>query len=131
MGTLAGCGQKMKEEELCELILENVHVLTCFNCGKTLESTMCLAKWSDEVAVLNIDPGESNYPHEPDISASAFFECMECNRYGTGSEIVTLKNRVKELEDACVHYAAREAQLIDMLQRIAEITEDEDQYDAM
>lgn len=44
----------------------------------------------------------------------------------TDTEINALKRRVKELEDACVHYAAREEQLIDMLQRIGEITEEED-----
>lgn len=47
------------------------------------------------------------------------------------TEINALKRRVKELESACVHYAAHEEQLIEMLQRIGEIVEDEDQYDAM
>lgn len=42
-------------------------------------------------------------------------------------KITKLTNRVKELEDACVHYAARERHLTDMLQRIEEIVEDEDQ----
>lgn len=44
------------------------------------------------------------------------------------TEIDTLKIRIKELEDACVHYAAREEQLIDMLQRIGEIVDDDDTY---
>ena len=40
-------------------------------------------------------------------------------------EINALKHRIRELEDTIVHYKAREAQLVDMLQRINEITESE------
>jgi len=69
----------MNEEDLCELILENAHILTCFNCGETLESKTTRAN-DTAVAVLHIDPGEMNYPREPDIPSSAYFECMECYR---------------------------------------------------
>jgi hypothetical protein len=40
-------------------------------------------------------------------------------------EINALKHRIRELEDTIVHYKAREVQLVDMLQRIKEITESE------
>lgn len=30
------------------------------------------------IGVLHLDPGELNYPREPDVPASAFFECMDC-----------------------------------------------------
>ena len=69
----------MNEADLCELILENTHLLKCFECGATLESKMNHATNKTAVGILHIDPGESNYPREPDISASAYFECMDCH----------------------------------------------------
>ena len=78
----------MTEEDLCELILENAHILTCFNCGELLESKIAYAKRSNKlddnqtaVAILHADPGESNYPREPDVPASAYFECLECYEF--------------------------------------------------
>ena len=68
----------MKEEDLCELILENAHVLTCFNCGETLELQTSVIPNDTRVGILHIDQGEMNYPREPDIPASAYFECMQC-----------------------------------------------------
>lgn len=68
----------MKEEELCELILENAHVLTCFNCGKTLESQTSGIANDTTVGVLHIEPGECNYPYEPDAPPSLYFECVNC-----------------------------------------------------
>ena len=121
----------MREEDLCELILENAHVITCFNCGEMLESQTSIVANNTMTGILHIEPGERNYPYEPDTPPSAFFECVECNHYGTDAEINKLEQRVKELENACVHYSAREDQLVDMLQRIAGIAEEEDQYDAM
>jgi hypothetical protein len=41
---------------------------------------------------------------------------------------MTPEDKIKELENTIVHYAAREEHLIDMLQRIAEITEEKDTY---
>jgi len=72
----------MNEEELCELILENAHVLECFDCGEPLESKTNHAKNNDVVAVLHIDIGEHNYPHSPDEPAPAYFECLECYEHG-------------------------------------------------
>ena len=70
--------KEMNEEDLCELILENTHVLTCFDCGGTLESQTSVIPNDTRVGILHIDPGEKNYPREPDIPASAYFECMQC-----------------------------------------------------
>ena len=70
--------KEMNEEYLCELILENAHVLTCFNCGETLELQTSVIPNDTRVGILHIDPGEKNYPREPDIPASAYFECMQC-----------------------------------------------------
>ena len=39
-------------------------------------------------------------------------------------EINALKDRIRELEAACVHYKAQEDHLMDMLQRITAITEE-------
>lgn len=68
----------MNEEDLCELILENAHILTCFNCGETLESQTTGIANDTRAGVLHIDPGEMNYLHEADVPASAYFECVKC-----------------------------------------------------
>ena len=68
----------MNEEDICELILKNAHVLTCYNCGETLRAQS--RTLDTAIGVLHIDPGEMNYPREPDVPASAFFECMQCHK---------------------------------------------------
>jgi len=79
--TMLQVSQQVQYDEtgLCELILENKHLLTCFNCGETLESKTTHAN-DTAVAVLHIDPGGIRYPREQDIPASAYFECMKCYR---------------------------------------------------
>ena len=80
----------MNEEELCELILENAHVLTCFNCGETLELQTSVIPNDERIGILHIDRGEKNYPHEPDTPALVYFECMQCyERERIESEIET------------------------------------------
>lgn len=65
------------EEEVCDIILQNVDLLTCINCGAKLSDKVRLK--DDVVGVLHIDPGSSNYPREPDEPAAAYFECAECS----------------------------------------------------
>ena len=67
------------EGELSDIILQNANLLTCFNCGRTLDDVHSQHKGrAEDVGVLCIDPGSNNYPHEPDEPAQAYFECMEC-----------------------------------------------------
>ena len=89
----------MNEEELCELILDNVQVLTCFNCGETLTSQRSVIPNDERVGILHIDPGEKNYPHEPDIPALAYFECMQCyerERIEEATEDADLMEQIEE-----------------------------------
>ena len=64
------------ESELCDLILRNAHLLTCYNCGAKLSDKVR----GDQVGMLRIDPGSNNYPREPDEPAVAYFECIECTQ---------------------------------------------------
>ena len=70
--------QSYRLDRAIETILENAHVLTCFNCGETLESQTSGIANDTRAGILHIDPGEHNYPGEPDIPASAYFECIKC-----------------------------------------------------
>ena len=116
--------KEMNEEDISDMILENAHVLTCFNCGELLEQKATSVNNNTTVAVLHIDPGELNYPHEPDVPASVYFECMECHERNW--QDVT---EITELRTAIVQYKAQEEQLIDMIQRINEITEEKETRD--
>lgn len=77
----------LTEEELCELILENAHVLTCFTCGKTLESQTSGVENDTVFGIMHVDQGESNHPRGPDVRASAYFECTECHYDGLEEDI--------------------------------------------
>ena len=73
------------EGELSDIILENFHLLTCFNCGEKLEDVKSdYRTGSEEAGVLCIDPGRINYPREPDEPAQAYFECMDCRGLENG-----------------------------------------------
>ncbi len=67
----------LDEGDLCDYILRHAHLLTCYNCGEKLSDKLPTAS-DDRVGVLHIDPGQSNYPREPDEPAVAYFECIEC-----------------------------------------------------
>lgn len=52
-----------------DAIMDNAELLTCVNCGERITEVV---SHHGDVAVLNIDPGECNYPH------SAAFTCFKC-----------------------------------------------------
>ena len=67
------------EGELSDIILSNIHLLTCLNCGKALKDVPSRHRVGvEEAGVSCIDPGRINYPREPDEPARAYFECMDC-----------------------------------------------------
>ncbi len=73
------------EGELSDIILSNIHLLTCFNCGKALKDVPSRHRVGvEEAGVLCIDPGRINYPREPDEPAQAYFECMDCRGLENG-----------------------------------------------
>ena len=67
------------EDDLLEFLMVNLDKLTCFNCGKILVDEIYL-KDDVPLGVLYHERGELNYPREPDIPSSIYFECMECDR---------------------------------------------------
>lgn len=73
----------LSEEDIMDLLLKHGDLLTCFNCGKTLtevEGERRYKHGNDRfIAGLFMDPGESRYPREPDIPASVYFICAECD----------------------------------------------------
>jgi hypothetical protein len=64
-----------EEGQLLDVILDNVELLTCYNCGEKITDGI---SHGGDVAVLNLDPGENNYPHSPDEPASVAFTCFHC-----------------------------------------------------
>ncbi len=72
----------IQEADIMDLLLKHGNLLTCFNCGKKLtevESKKLNERAKDRfIAELILDPGEVNYPREPDVSASLYFICAEC-----------------------------------------------------
>lgn len=70
------------EGKVCDVILENIDLLTCFECGLQLvdvkENDETLHK-DEFIGALCIDPGESNYPHEPDVPAELYLVCVKCS----------------------------------------------------
>lgn len=70
------------EGQVCDVILQNIDLLTCFNCGENIaevkekEGTI---RTDDFIGELCIDPGEYNYPREPDVPAEAYFVCVKCS----------------------------------------------------
>jgi len=71
------------EDCICDLVLDNVHLLTCFDCGKTLVSQSNeFTEDNDMIGIIHLNTGEHNYPFGPEIPASVYFECMTCyNEY--------------------------------------------------
>lgn len=68
------------EDELLEIIMTNLDTLTCFNCGKKLVEEIIFLGDDIPLGILCYEKGEMNYPREPDIPATIYFECMECVR---------------------------------------------------
>lgn len=74
------------EGTVCDVILQSIDLLTCFNCGENLVEIKEIIEFphkDDFMGELCID-GESNYPHEPDVPASVYFVCVECSRIEQG-----------------------------------------------
>ena len=70
------------EGKVCDVILENVDLLTCFNCGEKLievKEKDGTVRTDDFIGEFCIDPGESNYPREPDVPAAVYFVCVKCS----------------------------------------------------
>ena len=54
------------EGELSDIILNNIHLLTCSNWGKALKDVPFRHRVGvEEARVLCIDPGRINYPRKP------------------------------------------------------------------
>lgn len=74
------------EGMVCGVLLQNIDLLTCLSCGAKLvdveEGEVTLRK-DDFMGEFCVDPGESNYPHEPDVPAAAYFVCVECSRFSS------------------------------------------------
>ena len=68
------------EDDLLEILMKNLDKLTCFNCGKKLVEEMTFPADDIPMGILYFEKGEMNYPREPDIPATIYFECMECVR---------------------------------------------------
>ena len=68
------------EYELLETLITNLDKLTCFNCGKKLVEEINVSLKNDNpLGILYYEHGEDNYPREPDIPSTIYFECMECD----------------------------------------------------
>lgn len=72
----------LDEACLMDMLLKHGEMLTCFNCGRNLteiDSNRIHRHGKDRfIAKLILEPGEVNYPREPDIPASLYFMCSEC-----------------------------------------------------
>lgn len=68
----------MNEDELCDIILDNINVMTCIDCGESLESQISGADNDTRIGVLHIYPTESDRAQYPDVPPSVFFECVKC-----------------------------------------------------
>ncbi len=73
----------LTEDDIMDLILKHGNLLNCFNCGKSLTEVVGERRYkhgNDKfMAALFLDPGISNYPREPDVPASVYFICSECD----------------------------------------------------
>lgn len=67
------------EDELLEILISNLDKLTCFNCGKKLIDEITFLGDDIPLGTLYYEKGELNYPREPDIPPTIYFECMECD----------------------------------------------------
>lgn len=67
------------EDELLEILMNNLDELTCFNCGNELIEEIDFPRDDIPLGILYYEKGEINYPREPDIPPTIYFECMECD----------------------------------------------------
>ncbi|MDP2217224.1 MAG: hypothetical protein Q8J68_08065 [Methanolobus sp.] len=84
------------EGQVCDVILQNIDLLRCFNCDAQLADFKFLFK-DDFIGELCIDPGESNYPHEPDVPAGVYFICAECSHRDMTRITSTVKRQAEVL----------------------------------
>ena len=67
------------EDDLLKILISHLNKLTCFDCGeKLIKKLDYSSKDNEPLGILYYDRGECNYPKEPDIPESIFFECSEC-----------------------------------------------------
>lgn len=66
------------EENLPDVILDHIELLTCFNCGEKLIDQKSY-KTEDTLGTLHLDLGSINYPYEPDEPRGIYFECAQCS----------------------------------------------------
>ncbi|CAG0970792.1 MAG: hypothetical protein OIN86_10165 [Candidatus Methanoperedens sp.] len=82
----------LDEACLMDLLLKHGKMLACFNCGRNLteiDSNSIHRHGKDRfIANLILEPGEINYPREPDIPACLYFVCSECAIEQTSNEEV-------------------------------------------
>ncbi|NJD75744.1 MAG: hypothetical protein FIB08_01425 [Candidatus Methanoperedens sp.] len=80
----------LNEACIMDILMRHGELLTCFNCGKRLTETegSRIHKHGKDrlIAKLILEPGEVNYPREPDIPASLYFVCAECSGENTQTE---------------------------------------------
>ncbi|MGB8216278.1 MAG: hypothetical protein WCE94_03160 [Candidatus Methanoperedens sp.] len=72
----------LDEASIMDLLQRHGEMLTCFNCGRNLteiDGDRIHRHGKDRfIAKLILEPGEINYPREPDIPASIYFVCSDC-----------------------------------------------------
>lgn len=68
----------LDEGDLLDILLKHGDLLTCAECGDKLVEKVDTTKCEGLVAKLILDPGEINYPREPDVPASLYFICPDC-----------------------------------------------------
>jgi len=66
---------EVNESDVLDAVLGGYATLTCENCGENLNDKFIADK---PAGILFIDPGENNYPHEPDVPPLAYFYCHKC-----------------------------------------------------
>jgi len=66
------------ENELSDIIMNHIELLTCFNCGEKLVDQTSY-KTADNLGTIHLDPGSCNYPREPDEPANLYCECIKCS----------------------------------------------------
>ncbi len=74
----------LNEAAIMDVLLKHGEFLTCFSCGKSLtevDDDRVHEHGKDRfIAKLVLEPGENNYPREPDIPAGLYFVCSECEK---------------------------------------------------
>lgn len=88
LGTLNGT-IRPDEGQVCDVILQNIDLLRCFNCDARLadlKENKGTVHTDDFIGELCIDPGERNYPLEPDVPAGVYFICAEYSNRDRGEK---------------------------------------------